>query len=181
MRSSGIAGIFKAGTLILPIGQKPEAPILLAGDLDANGATDLVAINVDGDSLSVLLNKKYGQVCQLDLGFGGPGTATFSVCGNALATGGSANLLLTGASPNSPAWIIASTAFAPTPFFGGTLVPLPAQLIVPLFTDASGQFALPGIAGGGGPFGVYAQFVIADASQPDGIALSNAVKLEFLP
>jgi hypothetical protein len=122
-----------------------------------------------------------GPLCQPDLGFGGPGSAVLSVCGGALGSGDSADLLLTGAPTNTPAWLLASTGFAPTPFKGGTLVTLPIQYVVPLVTDGVGTASLPGIAGGGGPFDVYLQAVIVDAGQPQGFGLSNAVLLEFLP
>jgi hypothetical protein len=181
MRGSGIAGIFLAGTLVLPIGEKPEAPILLVGDLDHNGGADIVAFNVDGDSVSVLLNEHAGPVCQPDLGFAGPGDASLSVCGDALASGGSAGLLLTGAPANSPAWIAGSLGFAPTPLFGGTVVTVPMLFVVPAVTGAAGTLAVPGLPGGGGPLELYVQCAILDASQPAGVALSNAVKLEFLP
>ena len=40
-----------------------------------------------------------GLSCQPDLGFGGPGTAVLSVCGDVLASGGTADLQVTGAPP----------------------------------------------------------------------------------
>jgi hypothetical protein len=181
MRSSGIAGIFHAGTLVLPIGEKPEAPLLLAGDLDHNGGPDLVAFNVDGDTVSVLLNQLDGPVCQPDLGFAGPGDASLSVCGDALASGGSADLLLSGAPASSPAWIAGSLNFDPTPLLGGTIVTVPVLFVVPVLTDAAGALAVPGLPGGGGPLELYVQCAILDSGQPAGFALSNAVKLQFLP
>ncbi len=181
MRSSGIAGIFYANPLIKGIGATPEALVLLAGDVDGNGGSDLVALNVDGDSVSVLLNQAEGRVCQPDVGFGGPGEASLSVCGQALASGASADLLLSGAPPSSAAWIAGSTGFQPTELLGGIAVPLPVQFVVPVVTDATGQFALPGIPGGGGPLELYLQAAFLDPSQPQGFGFSNAVKLQFLP
>jgi hypothetical protein len=181
MRSSGIAGIFLAGALVLPIGEKPEAPILLVGDLDHNGGADIVAFNVDGDTVSVLLNQHAGPICQPELGFAGPGGAALSACGDALASGGSADLLLSGAPASSPAWIAGSLGFAPTSLLGGTIVTVPVLFVVPVLTDAAGALAVPGLPGGGGPLELYLQCAILDATQPAGFALSNAVKLQFLP
>jgi outer membrane protein assembly factor BamB len=122
-----------------------------------------------------------GSVCQPDLGFGGPGHATLSLCGDALATGGTADLLLSEATPNSTAWLVVSASFTPSTFKGGTLVPVPIQLAVPFATSATGQAALPDITGGGGPLDLYVQFVIEDRGQPLGFSLSNAVRVELLP
>lgn len=57
----------------------------------------------------------------------------------------------------------------------------PGLFVVPVVTGAGGEFALAGIAAGGGPVEFYLQGAILDPSQPQGFALSNAVKLQFLP
>jgi hypothetical protein len=68
----------------------------------------------------------------------------------------------------------------PSPLKGGTLVPVPILLMVPLSTNASGDITLPGIQGGGGPLSVYIQTIVADGSQPAGFAFTNAVRVDLL-
>ncbi len=70
---------------------------------------------------------------------------------------------------------------APTSFKGGTLVPVPWFALVPLMTNAGGQISIPGIGGGVGPISVYIQFALVDPAQAQGIGLSNAVRMDFLP
>ena len=177
LKNGGI-GIFFL-PVVFPVGQNPEVPLLLAGDLDADGDDDVITFDVDGNEFSVLLNQE--SVCQTNLGFGGPGHAVLSVCGEALATGGSADLLLTGAAPSTTAFLAASTSTLPSAFKGGTLVPLPIQLLFAFGTGPAGQIFVPAIGGGGGPLDVTIQFIIVDAAQPQGFALSNAVKVHLLP
>jgi hypothetical protein len=121
-----------------------------------------------------------GPACQPNLGFGGPGGATLTVCGAALASGSNATLQLVGAKPSSAGALVVSLSVEPTPFKGGLLVPVPPQFVLPITVSAAGQLTLP-VAGGGGPAELAVQAVIADPSQPGGFALSNAVLLEFLP
>ena len=60
LKNGGI-GIFFAPVLF-PVGQKPEALVLLTGDLDHNGASDLISLNQDSNDVSVLLNRNSGAV-----------------------------------------------------------------------------------------------------------------------
>lgn len=119
-------------------------------------------------------------VCQAIVGAGGPGELVLSACGAPLATGGTATLLLTGAPAGAPFLLIGATQVHPTPAYGGTLYPLPAQLVVAGTMDAAGQFKTP-VPGGHGPVDLYVQAVAADPSLAVGIAISNALKLTFLP
>jgi uncharacterized membrane protein len=120
------------------------------------------------------------SVCQPDLGFGGPGNVTLSVCGGNLSAGTTANLLVTGAVPNQLGFLLAGLAKSAVPFGGGTLVPIPLLAVVPLKADASGNVHLPNIPGGGGLLTIYLQFVDPDAAQPKGYRISNAVEVDFL-
>ncbi|MHC5210558.1 MAG: hypothetical protein ACYTG2_07565 [Planctomycetota bacterium] len=119
--------------------------------------------------------------CQTDLGFGGPGSSVLSLCGEPLATGGSADLLLTGTPPFAPVWLLAGVVNSPTPFKGGQLVPVPWLLLAPLASDGAGTLQLPGIAGGKGPLTILMQCVIQDVGQPTGWGLSNALQVQLLP
>jgi FG-GAP-like repeat len=178
LKKNGGIGIFFL-PVVVPVGQDPRALVLLTGDLDGDGDHDLVALNRESDDVSVLINQIL--VCQPDLGFGGPGSAILSVCGDALATGGSADLLLTGAAPSAQAYGVVSSVLSPTPLFNAILAPNPIETLYPFTTSASGQIFVPGILGGGGPFSLYVQFGIVDPTQAFGFALSNALRVDFLP
>ncbi len=120
------------------------------------------------------------ETCQTDLGFGGPGNAALSLCGDALDSGGLATLSLTQAAANAPVALFVGLAQNPAPFKGGTLVPVPILLTLSFGTDSSGELALP-VPGGSGPFTAILQAAIADGSQPKGVALSNALEAVFGP
>ncbi|MGQ0552716.1 MAG: hypothetical protein ACT4PU_05805 [Planctomycetota bacterium] len=122
-----------------------------------------------------------GNVCQADLGFGGPGSAELSVCGGDLSSGTTADLLLADAPAFTTAWLVAGLVNGPVSFKGGLLVPVPVLNVVVLGTDGAGQATLAGIPGGGGPLSVYLQAIITDGGQPAGVGLSNAVRLDLLP
>lgn len=120
-------------------------------------------------------------VCQQDIGYGGPGTAQLTVCGDPLATGGTADLMVSYGEPNGAGALIYSTSFNPTPWNGGTLVPIPVWRTKHFTFDDEGQWLWPDIPGGLGPMTVYTQAVYADANQPQGYGFTNAVQVEFLP
>jgi hypothetical protein len=129
---------------------------------------------------STLTLELAGDVCQTDLGFGGPGQVSLSICGEALAPGGTATLSLEAAPAFAPVFLVAGLNFGPTPFKGGTLVPVPLLLTLPFTANGSGGLLLP-VPGGGGPLTVYLQAVVSDGGQPLGYALSNALQVELLP
>jgi len=122
-----------------------------------------------------------GEVCQADLGSGGPGAATLALCGGDLSSGTSADLVLAGAPAGQLGWLVGGPAADPTPLWGGMLVPLPAALLVPLVTGADGGVRVDGLEGGGGPLVLYLQAVCLDPAQAEGAVLSNALRVEFLP
>ncbi|MHC5209776.1 MAG: FG-GAP repeat protein [Planctomycetota bacterium] len=115
----------------------------------------------------------------LDLGYGlaGAGGVPSLVGSGTLQTGSPGSLTLDGAARGAPALGLVAITQAPTPFKGGTLVPLPPQLLLITATDANGSWvatwsSFPA-APGGLPF--YVQFAVADAGAPHGAALSNAL------
>ena len=67
-----------------------------------------------------------------------------------------------------------------SPFKGGTLVPVPVSLMLPLATSPSGDAPLPWTAWPAGLSGLdlYFQYAIQDAGAVHGVALSNAVKAD---
>ncbi|HEX9795110.1 MAG TPA: hypothetical protein VGC54_14095 [Planctomycetota bacterium] len=121
------------------------------------------------------------RVCQPDLGFGGPGSSVLAVCGDALATGGRADLLLTGGAPGAAAWLVVGPTFQPTAWNGGLVVPVPPARLVAVTLDADGRFLLPEVPGGRGPRTLYVQAVHRDTAQAQGWGISNALRVEFLP
>lgn len=141
-----------------------------------NGSSSIVEAGVDDFEVT----RFDCGVCQTNLGFGGPGSAQLSICGQPLDSGNSATLTLENAAPSSLAVLFLGLSSNPTSFKGGQLVPVPVFRQVVMSTDINGEisFAVPG---GSGPISVYAQYGIADASQPFGAALSNAVELVFGP
>jgi len=120
-------------------------------------------------------------ICQTVLGFGGPGSSALSFCGGDLSSGTIATLSLSGAKASAPAWIAIGPANTPTPLFGGTLVPVPFTTLLYGSTNASGAWTLANIPGGGGPLTLYAQAAYLDASLVQGVGLSNALRVDFLP
>ncbi len=118
--------------------------------------------------------------CQTDVGFGGPGSASLSVCGDPLTPGAEAELFLTGAPSSASAFLIAGLASNPTPLFGGNVVPVPPVTVLPLATDPDGKLRYT-LVGGALATTAYVQLAILDASAPFGFALSNAVAVDVLP
>jgi hypothetical protein len=158
------------------------------GDLDGDGWLEVGIAAPDADvgdpgSNSGTISILRVAVAQPHVGSSGPGNALLQIYGEPLAAGGTADLRLSGAAPQRPAYLLASLGLANVPFKGGTLVPQPAGAAVfALATDALGKLTLPGIPGGGyGFLDVYVQCVISDPMQTQGWALSNGVRAEFLP
>jgi hypothetical protein len=147
-------------------------------------ATDSSLLMATADTLITIVDRllpNVGTVCQADLGFGGPGTTELMICGGDLSSGTTAGLTITGAPASELVLILAGFSLNPTPKFGGTVVPLPAAITVFLTTDTSGNLAIPGIPGGGGPLTVYVQAVVNDPGQVNGASISNALQVDLLP
>ncbi|HZM01132.1 MAG TPA: hypothetical protein VFD43_12865 [Planctomycetota bacterium] len=153
-------------------------------DIALNGARQMAfyASNAGtGQTGIILITPEAGVTCQADLGFGGPGSMQLSICGGDLSSGTSADLLLTGCVPGGTAWMLAGLTQQPTPFKGGLLVPVPWALMLALPVNGAGQVAVNNIPGGHGPLSVYVQALMLDALQPNGWALSNALRVDLLP
>jgi len=87
-----------------------------------------------------------------------------------------AEVVLTGANPTAPAWLVVSPTAVNLPFKGGTLVPSPTA-VLPLPVDAAGQItlalAVPASLPSGSIF--FMQYWITDLVGPDGFSASNAL------
>lgn len=119
-----------------------------------------------------------------DLGFAKAGTGgllpDLSACGG-LATGETAEVLLTNALPFANAWLVLSLNSIFAPFSGGTLVPSPDVILGPFPSNGSGAVTISGVPGGGGPFDVYIQFIVQDPGASFGRSFSNGLSVHFLP
>ncbi len=121
-------------------------------------------------------------VCQTDLGFAGPGTATLSMCGGDLSTGVFSRLRLDSDGDTQFTWFMVGATADPTfaSGVGGTIVPVPVQTLLALTTDSLGDIEL--LVPGGFPGAtLYVQCAVADATTPHGWALSNALQVDWLP
>jgi len=147
-------------------------------DVDGDGWDDLVIGRNAGTV--VWRNTTGDQVCQTDLGFAGPGPARLSMCGDALAPGQAADVVVRHAAPNSPGLIAFGVAQANLAYAGGTLVPIPMGVLA-FTTDAAGKWVLPDVEAPSGPATLYLQAGVLDAAQPFGVAITNAIQAEFLP
>jgi hypothetical protein len=162
------------GQSLLPYLAQPDLPTQKAFVF-----TEAFRPNGEGAGLPVYFGA--GPLCQEDLGFGGPGSATLTACGEVLGAKGGLDLLLTGAPPASLAFLAGSFFSTPVPVFGGWLVPYPQTTVLPFVTDAQGEVLLAGLGSDVGPFQYHFQFAIVDPTQTFGYALSNAVKLTVQP
>lgn len=178
IRLEGI-GSFTAQQFLSP-GSGPWS-VVQSFSMDINTARQLavIATNTSSGITGAALLTPIGA-CQTSLGFAGPGTAQLSICGGELSSGESARLTLWGGPEGGSVLLTAGLVAAPTPFKGGTLVPVPVLLLQTLPTGPTGTLST-NIPGGGGPVSVYVQAVYFDAALPVGFGFSNAVRLDFLP
>ncbi len=130
------------------------------------------------EHVDAILNR---TVVQEDIGYGGPGSAKLAVAGDELRSGGAADLLLYDAPANARFVILGSRRFDPRNYMGGVVVPLPPSVMHEGVTDEGGRYLRSGIAGGRGRFDFYVQAIVYDPAQPQGRAISNAVRMEFYP
>lgn len=124
-------------------------------------------------------------MAQKDLGYQGPGDGQFWVYGPKIATGNRVDVLLRQASMNQVAFLLLGLQNNPTSKFGGTFVPVPWLISVPMITIPSERCHTGEIYFktdcGGGPVLVYAQFVYVDPNQCQGYGFSNALELDINP
>jgi len=146
------------------------------GDFDHDGDLDML-IGVCGGT-RYWQNQTAPAHCQASLGFGGPGTSVFSICGEDLTlTTSSATMSLTGAAPSSPIFLAVGLANNPTPVKGGTLVPVPIlSLITGFSTNAVGGLTLPIPGNSGTPLTLYMQCIVKNGPNYE---FSNALAVNL--
>lgn len=116
----------------------------------------------------------------VDLGLGKTGSngeiPFFEVCGR-LERGASAEFILRRAPANTPAVLVLSLTNTPIQIWGGTLVPIPPTVTLPVATDPSGRVSIP-VRGAPGRSTVYGQWVMYDAGASFGFGISNALRIK---
>jgi hypothetical protein len=171
------AGVFAAGQHFVVAEGAPK--VMQIADMDGDGAPDLVLGHSQPPTITVLRNLEGGSAWT-DLGhaLGGALGAPTLVGTGELAAGTPGTIALGNAAPLAPAVLFVSLLSQPQPFKGGTLVPVPAMLVLPLPTGAGGSFTLAFTWPSGIPTGteIYLQAAIQDAAAPAGVALSNALR-----
>jgi len=124
--------------------------------------------DADGDGLGDAC-----ATCQTDLGFGGPGCASLSICGGDLGPGTSAVLHLRDAPPFVPALIAGAPEVNPTPFEDGTFVPVPILVQSTVTSGVTGELLVE-LPGGAGPGTLVFQALVAT---PGAVRITNAVEV----
>ncbi len=177
--SSDLDGIVATGRTTSTAGLTVGTHVLTVTGTDLSGlsTSDTTTVTITDRDLP----GTSGEICQADVGFGGPGTASLEFCGGDLSSGTTADLRLTGGAPNALLILGVGPMSNPMPLFGGTMVPSPINTLIVDSTDATGAYSINGVLGGGGPFSVFAQAIIEDAGVTGGFAFSNAVRADFLP
>lgn len=127
-------------------------------------------------------------MCQETIAQGGPGTATYSVCGGDLSFGTTATMSILGTPPGATSFFTAGFFnFAqvwPAPGAGSGLI-LDTNFPLVLYlgpTDGLGNFVVPGFPPSGlGSFALFSQIIYVDPAQAQGFGFTDVVKLQFKP
>lgn len=118
------------------------------------------------------------QTCQSNIAAGGPGNMKQHVCGDPLTIAGSDAILgISQGTPNGLCVLLASTFHSPNPAFGGTIWPIPVQVMLTFTLDAEGSFRLPLQGGPNGPIHVYLQSIAPWVGGPKPYEISPATHL----
>ncbi len=155
-----------------------QAAALRLGD-PATGELFVLPPGVTANAPSIGLVDNVLTEPWVDLGGGSSGVAGPPTLtgGGTLTAGGPVSLALTDAPPSAP--MLAWVSFAPTPFgaLGGTVHAFPYASQLFLGADGAGDWGAtttwPAV-----PVGtqVWFQFIVQDASVPDGLTLSNGLR-----
>jgi hypothetical protein len=151
---------------------------------DLQAVHDFAATDFNNDGLiDLLISRNAGTqmwlqdalTVQPDLGFGGPGSITTSVIGDDLTTANSvARYQVNGAPSGALVNVVIGLSNTPTPFKGGTLVPVPVLDVITLPANANGAMGFLIRSNGGAPASVFTQAVVVDGGNYE---FSNAVEV----
>jgi hypothetical protein len=164
----------------LPLTELPNwLPDGALSDVDGDGRLDVLAAQFEPPQISILINQTPPSGWT-DLGHGLAGSDGIpSLLGQGeLQAGAPGSLKLTHANASKLAVLFVAPTAIPSPFKGGTLVPLPVALAISLGTSPAGTITLPWNAWPHLPAGTdfFFQFAIVDSAAPAGASLSNAVR-----
>lgn len=160
--------------------------VLATAGLAAIASCDYVHLNVefsdaasDHDPIRVAFT--FPEICQPDLGFGGPGTMALTVCGDPLRPSGIAELAVANVPSGAVGFLLYGVTYSPFSFLGGTLVMTPISYFVLDDADLDGAIAIdvPGDLADD-PVSIYAQFVAINPTPLPKFLLSNGVEVQFL-
>jgi hypothetical protein len=149
---------------------------LLAVDLDANGAPDVVSTNEIGDSITTFLNLDSSGFVDLGFGLAGHALPLFTGVGT-LEPDTVARLTISNGYRYSAAFLFVGMTRIDARFAGGTLVPFP-DVVFPFTLDVDGEFVMDGIWPDGIPAGeeFFLQVWMVDPAGPRGLAATNALQ-----
>jgi hypothetical protein len=148
------------------------------GSVEYHVEVDDLAGNTGVSATLAYVQGEPGAWTDLGSGLAGAGGVPGLAGTGTLAPDSPGTLTLSGAAPSAAAAFFVSLASTPTPFKGGTLVPVPATLLLPMVTTAGGSIPLAWAswpAGLPAATSIFVQYAIADAGAPAGVALSNAL------
>jgi hypothetical protein len=119
-------------------------------------------------------------ICQPDLGLGGPGSATATLCGNGLDAGEKSDYTVTAAPANAPGLLAISLhGFPNIRLLGGTLASFGGFIVeFPVLADGNGRLSVE-VPGDAVVADLVIQSVFLDRSVPRGVAFTNAVLARY--
>ena len=161
--------------------RRAESPPAVA-DLDEDGRPDVLSMGF-GNAVNVLPGRALPFAWKgLGHGLAGSlGIPSFAGTGT-LAAGEPVKLVLAGARPSAPAWLVIGSQQLGLPFKGGTLVPYPA-IVLAGAVGSAGTLSLQGPMPPGTPPGFTRlfQWWVADPAGPANAAASNALSATTAP
>jgi len=169
-------GTFGAGEgYVLPAGYFGVA------DFDQDGRQDVAATTFKTNAVTVHLNLSpaaNGKWVGLGAALAGSKGMPALAGSGPLLAGSPVSITLANAKASSPALLFVGLSSLPTPFKGGTLLPVPMLLSLGLTTSVAGGFTLPLTWPAAVPsgFSVVYQSAIQDAAAVKGVALSNGLQ-----
>jgi hypothetical protein len=136
------------------------------GDFDKDGDLDMLLGTCTGTQYLQNELNPVQEICQTNMGFGGPGTMAMTMCGDDLTEAGSFSTLdLEGAAASQPMFVMLGLSAGPVPFKGGMLVPFPLlSMVTGLMTDGSGGFSTPVPGSAGSPVHIYMQIIVKNGA-----------------
>ncbi len=177
-RSDGAGGLLEPETyaisgfediVLADFTQDWRLDVVLAGPSDVSGFDTQIQLHPNVVEAHVWTDMGFGLAGKL-------GEPKLTGTGE-LLSGTPGFLRLTFAASSTLAALFVSADANAAPFKGGTLVPLPPQIVGFVFTNAQGVLDLPWAAWPSDQPGAtwFFQFGVLDAAAPKGVALSNAV------